>query len=187
MTEKQQIRKKGQSARRGMSEEERKTASLAIARRIAASDEFKKACRIMIYQAMPDEADLDYLTELPEAEGKQFCYPHVLGEGKMEVLFPSGADEWVTGQFGIMEPDPAKASVVAPEELELILCPCTAFDEKGGRMGMGGGYYDRYLPACVNAVIAAVAFETQKVETVPTEETDVRMNLIFTDAEEYRA
>ena len=129
MTEKQTVREKGIMARRGMRPEERVAASMEIARKIAASDEFKDADTVLIYRAMPDEVDLDFLAKLPEAEGKRICY-----------------------------------------------------DEDGNRMGMGGGYYDRYLPKCGNAIIAAVAFEAQKALTVPVEETDIPMDMIFTES-----
>ena len=186
MTEKQRIRTQGKKARRAMRPEERSEASVRIARRIGDSVEFRCAETILIYNAVPDEVDLGFLTGLPEAEGKKFCYPHVLGEGKMEILQPSGPGDWKEGQYGIMEPDEKTSLKVNAEELDLVLCPCTAFDEQGGRMGMGGGYYDRYLPNCVNAVIAAAAFEAQKVSAVPSEETDVPMDMVFTESAVYR-
>ncbi|MBP0985858.1 MAG: 5-formyltetrahydrofolate cyclo-ligase [Oscillospiraceae bacterium] len=187
MTEKQAVREKGIQARRGMETGERIAASMEIARRIVASDEFRNAGTILIYRAMPDEVDLRFLTELPEAVGKSFCYPRVLTKNRMEALLPSGDKGWKKGRFGILEPDPEASLRIQPEELELVLCPCTAFDEDGRRMGMGGGYYDRYLPKCGKAVIAAVAFEEQKVPAVPNEETDMRMELVFTEAAVYRA
>ena len=182
MTEKQAVRKKGIQARRALEAGERIAASIEIARKIAASDEFRNAGTILIYRAMPDEVDLKYLTEMSEAKGKRFCYPRVLTKNRMEALLPLGDEGWKEGRFGIMEPDPEVSVCVNPDELNLILCPCTAFDERGNRMGMGGGYYDRYLPKCGNAVIAAVAFEAQKVETVPVEKTDIPMDMIFTES-----
>ena len=71
---------------------------------------------------------------------------------------------WKTGAFGILEPDPARSELVPPEEIDLVLCPCAGFDGDGNRVGMGAGYYDRYLPRCSNAAIYAVAFEAQRLE-----------------------
>ena len=185
VTDKQQIREQGKLARREMKPEERAAASMEIARRIAASDVFADAGTVLIYKAMPDEVDLGFLTELPESEGKRFCYPRTLKEHRMEALLPSGPQDWKTGRFGIMEPDPETARHVSQDELDLVLCPCTAFDENGGRMGMGGGYYDRYLPGCGHAVVAAVAFEAQKTVSVPTDEHDIRMERVFTEKAVY--
>ena len=103
----------------------------------------------------------------------------------MEALLPSGPDGWKKGMLGITEPDPDTALPVAPDELDLVICPCSAFDESGRRMGMGGGYYDRYLPLCSRAVITAAAFEAQKADFVPTEEWDIEMERVFTEAKTY--
>ena len=169
-----------------MTPAERAAASRIIAGHIAESEEFRNAKTVFLYKAVPDEVDLSYLLQMPEAEGKRFCYPRILGKGIMEVLQPEESYGWCTGKFGITEPDPDRALHVGAEELDLILCPCTAFDEDGRRMGMGGGYYDRYLPGCVNAVIAAVAFEAQKAQSVPSDAYDVRMDIIFTEKSIYR-
>ncbi|MBP0970109.1 MAG: 5-formyltetrahydrofolate cyclo-ligase [Oscillospiraceae bacterium] len=185
MTDKNRVRQEGLDARRGMTPEERAAASAEISKRVASSEEFRTAKTVLIYRAMPDEVDLCYLTQLPEAEGKRFCYPRIIGRGKMEALLPSGPEGWKEGKFGILEPDPETSSAVRQDEFDLILCPCTAFDMNGDRMGMGGGYYDRYLPGCLNAVIAAVAFDAQKVPEVPTEETDIRMEIVFSEKETY--
>lgn len=68
----------------------------------------------------------------------------------------------------------------------MVICPCTVFDEYGNRMGMGAGVYDRYLPKCKNACVAAVAFECQKAEVLHAEEWDKTMNLIFSEAAVYQ-
>ena len=73
MTEKEKVRQEGLDARRGMTPEQRKAASMEIVRRIAGSEAFRGARTVLIYRAMPDEADLSLLTELSEAEGKRFC------------------------------------------------------------------------------------------------------------------
>ena len=103
----------------------------------------------------------------------------------MIALIPSGADPWKPGAFGIREPAREASEEVKPEDIDLVICPCTVFDESCNRMGMGAGYYDRYLPKCVNAVICAVAFEAQKTEHVPADEWDRPMDLVFTEESVY--
>ena len=63
-----------------------------------------------------------------------------------------------------------------------MVCPGTAFDDTGARLGMGGGYYDRFLPKCVNAVFLMAAFEVQRAVSLPCSPLDVPMDLIVTES-----
>ena len=56
-----------------------------------------------------------------------------------------------------------------------------AFDEAGRRLGMGAGYYDRYLPRCGKAKKILVAFDAQRLEQVYTEDCDVPMDAVVTE------
>lgn len=88
---------------------------------------------------------------------------------------------WRKGPFGIPEPNPEYSMAVAPEEIDLVLCPCSAFDRGRRRLGMGGGYYDRFLGKCVHADSMAVAFAVQEADEVPTEAFDRKMNNVITE------
>jgi hypothetical protein len=69
---------------------------------------------------------------------------------------------------------------------QLFSCGTFAFDEEGRRLGMGGGYYDRYLPECVNAYVAAAAYEVQKAEEIPADEYDVPVDAVISEKRIYR-
>ena len=181
MSLKKDVRNRGILARNAIAPEQRDELSRQIVLRIAGWEVFRQARTVLIYRAMPHEADLSLLNGLPESEGKRFCYPVVLGKGNMEARYSGIAGSWRTGRFGISEPAPESSLLIPPEELDLVLCPCTAFDRKGGRLGMGGGYYDRFLPLCIHATAAAVAFRVQEMERVPMEETDRVMDWIITE------
>ena len=101
----------------------------------------------------------------------------------MTALCPETENAWISGAFGIPEPDPARSAEIPPEELDLVLCPCTAFDGAKNRLGMGGGYYDRFLPRCSRAVKAAAAFDCQRSDQVPMDSRDQSMDLVITESQ----
>ena len=171
------IRKRGIRARDALSPEVRAELSGRTAERIAASSEFQNARTVLIYRAVRGELDLGELVHL--APDKRYVYPLCLDAGEMVALLP-GEDAWQKGAYGIEEPVRALSEEVQPEEIDMVICPCTAFDGAGRRMGMGAGYYDRYLPKCRRAVIAAVAFDEQRAAIVPVQPWDVPTQIVFT-------
>ncbi len=82
------------------------------------------------------------------------------------------------GRWGILEP--AKPRWVAAERLELIVIPGLAFDRVGGRLGHGGGHFDRLL-AQGRGFKVGVAFERQILAAVPSEAHDVPMDAVVTE------
>lgn len=182
-----QIRKSKIAARDALSKEERLSLSERIAKRVIESEEFTQAKKILIYKGIRGEVRLEPLETLAADMGKVFCYPLCIEDHQMIALHPWGDESWVKGAYGIMEPVRELSDEIKPEEIDLVICPCTAFDEKCNRMGMGAGYYDRYLPKCVNAHVVSVAFEVQKVDAVPVDEWDKAMEKTFTESAVYIA
>ena len=186
MMEKDLLRKEKIKARNSLTSEERRERSEAACRRILEDGDYRNAKTVMVYKAVRGELRLDLLESVNASspEPKRFVYPLCLGKGRMLAVEPGNPDmnsaAWKKGSFRIPEPDPEYGTVVPPEEIDYIICPCTAFDEKNRRLGMGGGYYDRFLPLCKNAVIVAVAFEIQKADSVPCDELDQPVEKVFT-------
>ncbi|TKB50721.1 5-formyltetrahydrofolate cyclo-ligase [Ferrimonas aestuarii] len=83
-------------------------------------------------------------------------------------------------RFKIQEPCLNKCAMVLPSQLELILTPLVGFDGKGNRLGMGGGFYDRYLAHCPQAIKIGVAHDCQQVDAIPVEPWDIGLNYIVT-------
>ena len=179
------MRKAGIAARDALSPEERVHFSKSIVRRILESEEFQSAETILIYRAVRGEVRLEALEEAAE---KRLLYPLCISKTEMIALQPQKGEEgWKKGAFGIPEPVRELSLEIPPEKIDLVICPCTVFDEACGRMGMGAGYYDRYLKKCVNAHIVSVAFEVQKADRIEMQPWDQPMEKVFTEAAVYTA
>ena len=173
------------AARRNLLPEERRAFSHIIVEKILHSEAFQNAKYILSYRAMKDEVDLAELDEIARQQGKIISYPRCINKTEMAAMCPKTAVAWRSGRHGIVEPVLEQSVLIPPENLDLVLCPCAAFDVKGRRMGMGAGYYDRYLPNCTHAVIAAVAFENQRLDQAEVKEWDCPMDMVFTEKNLY--
>ena len=173
------LRNQYTEARNRLSPADRMDKSARVVRCIAVLPEFRNAHTVMLYRAVRGELSLDSLSDCPSAAGKVFAYPRCISKTEMAALVPG---KWQAGAFGIPEPEEASSGVVRPEEIDLVICPGVAFDHAGARLGMGGGYYDRFLPKCVNAVFLMAAFEAQRAASLPRSGLDVPMDLIVTEA-----
>ena len=177
------LRKERIAAREALSPEQRQAASRAIAAHLRELPAYQEAKTVLLYQAVRGEVSLDALAPA----GKQVCFPLCLSAGEMAALAPRDALALAPGRFGIPAPVPERSRLIPPEEIDLVVCPCTAFDEKCSRMGMGAGFYDRYLEKCVNAEIVSVAFECQKAVRIPTAPWDKAVGLTVTERQVYHA
>jgi 5-formyltetrahydrofolate cyclo-ligase len=133
------------------------------------------------YRALGGEIDPEPLLMRLVAAGLPLCLP-VAAERSEEGLWfrlwrPQ--EPLVRGPFGAQEPA-AAAPLVVPD---LVLTPLLAFDRRGGRLGRGGGYYDRTLERLGAAGVWAVglAFAEQEVEDVPLEPHDIRLDGVLTE------
>ena len=172
------LRKRMIQARNALTPEEQAERSARAVARLAESPLFRSARTVMIYDHVAGELSLDSLLEHPAAAGKCFCYPLCLSRTEMIAMVPGA---WQTGPYGIREPVRTLSEQVQPEDIDLVVCPGTAFDPACRRMGMGGGYYDRFLPKCTRARIVMVAFEAQKVDEIPADAWDQPVEQVFTE------
>ncbi len=90
--------------------------------------------------------------------------------------------ELIQGPFGNMEPDPQKCKVVPIDSIDIAVIPGIAFDEKGGRLGTGKGYFDQFIPRLpITARKVSLAFEDQMIQQVPMESHDKYIDIIITE------
>ena len=181
--ERRALRKALILARNSLTPVERAEKSARAVELLVQSEAFRAARTVMIYDHVGGELSLDSLLTHPAAAGKRFCYPLCVSRTEMIAMIPGA---WKPGAYGIREPVRELSEEIPPEELDLVVCPGTGFDPACNRMGMGGGYYDRYLPRCVNARIVLVAFEAQKVPALPVDPWDRPVEQVFTEPAVYQ-
>ena len=179
---KQEQRRKALAARTAMPDAERTAASAAICARLAKLPTLQSPCTVLSYRALPGEADLSALHDALLARGFRLVFPVTLPDRSLAFHEPRG---WVTGRFGVTEPDVETSLPVAPEEIDVALLPCVGFDAQCRRLGHGAGCYDRTLPRCAHALRVAVAFEAQKLPAIVCGEHDLPMDVVVTEKQTY--
>lgn len=175
---KDSLRQQVLDARFRLSAGERKAKSRQIEERLFALPEFRAARSILFYASFRSEVETWDMIRRALAEGKRVILPRV--RGKQLALFEiRNFDEDVKpGTWDI--PEPVSGRPAAVQEADLVIVPGSVFDERGNRMGYGGGFYDRLLPAFSGPTVA-LAFELQIVDSVPVGPHDVPVRKIVTE------
>jgi 5-formyltetrahydrofolate cyclo-ligase len=133
---------------------------------------------ILTYLAFRNEPDLSLFFDLfPDAN---WIVPRI-AKGRRLVLHPYDPTRLVRHRFGMLEPA-ADLPVIDPATLDVALVPGVAFDRQGGRLGFGGGYYDRLLPT-TPALRIGITFDQCLAEELPCGEHDQRMTWVATPTE----
>lgn len=178
--EKHEARLQGRGARAGIGAADRESASLAVAHRALKLPSVSGARMVLAYAATADELDPAPLVSELRSRGARVAYPRVTGPGVLALHWCDSEGSLAPGYCGIAEPD-AGLPIAAADEFDLVLVPGTAFDEACGRLGMGGGFYDRLLPDLdTEALAIGLAFDEQVVTEVPAEAHDVRLDVVLT-------
>lgn len=175
--EKASIRTRMRRICKSMDAAERKMLSEAACDRLSETAEFQRAEYILSYMAMPHECDPSKIAELAWKTGKKIAFPVCEEDHLLGLYIPSGANAFVSGKYGIWEPDTRLSVRIEPARIEFIIVPGVAFDRTGGRLGQGAGYYDRLL-STVKAFRAGFCFPEQMIEKVPVDIHDCPMDAI---------
>jgi 5-formyltetrahydrofolate cyclo-ligase len=163
---------------------ERAQAAEALAARVAEWHSFRNAKAVACFASNLDEIDTDPLLRRILAEGKTLLLPYITGEGAAAVMAMAPVKDLekdlAEGAFGIREPRPEARTGEALQP-DLILAPGLAFDLRGGRLGKGKGFYDRYL-AGLSGLRAGVGYDVQITDkNLPLDPHDQLMDAVVTD------
>jgi len=139
---------------------------------------------VFIYVNFRSEVETVELIHQCLAREKMVAVPYT--DVKSKALLPFRIDnpekDLSPGYCAIPEPDPDRATLVLPEKIDIAVLPGSVFDIYGGRLGYGGGYYDRFLVnAAPQALRIGFAFERQIVDKVPLEPHDQPLDILITE------
>jgi len=183
------LRRQLRQARRQLTPSQQRRAARALYRQLAQHPLFRRSRHIALY--LPNDGEIDPRPLLLEAQkrGKATYLPVLNAWPRTRMVFQriKPSESLRSNRFGIFEPASCPARQRRIWALDLILMPLVGFDEQGGRLGMGGGFYDRslaYRKRRKNGhkpTLLGLAHECQKVDRLPLAAWDVSLQATVTD------
>lgn len=185
--QKEELRAQSKAFLRSISTTDLNLQSALIADRISAMPEWDRAKTILGFVPGNHEPDINKLLKEAISTGKRICLPQFnpIQTTYSAVLVSNPNTDLISGKYGVLEPK-AGSEVIPFSEIDCVLVPGLAFDSTGGRLGRGGGWFDRML-AEIRGLRIGVAFSVQLVGNVPVESHDIRMDCLVTAEELIRA
>ena len=176
---KAEIREQIKRLRAGIGPDDKIARSRTVGEAVLTTDVYKSADSIMLYYSIGNEVDTTMIAEHSFADGKQVIYPVTDEEsGRITPIEIVKGARFTRGGFGIPEP----SGEVYTGRIDLVIVPGVAFDHGGGRLGFGKGCYDAFL-SHTDAYKIGLCYDVQLLDTLPTEEHDVRMDAVVTESE----
>lgn len=161
--------------------------SEVIQKSVMTTEAFKGSKLVCVYISVPHEVNTDLVIEECHKTGKKVCVPAFCMEtGEYRMTECSEGEELVMGPMRVNQPKNHRW--VDFKDIDFMIVPGVAFDRWCGRLGHGGGHYDRILMEWMSSskyiagrLKAGLAFESQMVRKVPMDETDVRLDMVVTE------
>lgn len=176
------LRRRARDARRALSAPTRVGAATAIRDRLRDLPELGPARTVLVYAAGPNEVDIAGVAADLRARGVTTLYPRVRGQ-HLDLVVVEDPVHLVTGHRDLLEP---AGTPTDGTDIDTVLVPGVAFDLQGGRLGQGGGHYDRLLAGIGDALRVGIAFACQLVPQVPRAAHDLAVDIVVTERSVHR-
>lgn len=177
------LREATRAARRGLSSGERARAAAVVVDRIRELPEVRRAGTVLLYAATNDEVELAGLVGALRHRGTRTLFPKVRGH-ELDLIATTDLRSLEPGYRGVREPMGPR---VDAGFVDVALVPGVAFDPTGGRVGQGGGHYDRLLPRLADGCLrVGVCFACQVVPRVPRASHDAPVDVVVTETAVHR-
>ncbi len=189
------LRRMLRSARRALTPAQQRQAARDLYRQLAQHPLFRRARHIALYLPSDGEIDPYLLREAAWRRGKQVYLPVLTRWPRTRMCFQrlQPGERLTRNRFRIAEPRQAVARQRKPWALDLLLMPLVGFDERGGRLGMGGGFYDRALAyrqrhrQWQKPPLLGLAHACQQVDRLTLADWDIPLQATVTDRGWYGA
>ena len=138
----------------------------------------------LLYLDLPYEVNTQKIIKRCLSVNKVVVLPAFVEEKRKTSLMKidNMTTDLIPGPRGVLEPDPGRCKLVPLENIDIAIIPGIAFDEKGGRIGTGKGYYDKLIPdLSVTTRKVALSLECQILQQVPMESHDKHVDIIITE------
>jgi 5-formyltetrahydrofolate cyclo-ligase len=182
--DKKLLRRQVRQRRRALSVFQQRRASERLTRHLLDRPEFVSANTVAVYLAADGEIDPKPLIKVAWRLGKRVYLPVLRAGNYLRFAEYKPAARLRRNRLGI--PEPAIKRFRDPRRLDLVLMPLVAFDRRGGRLGMGGGFYDRTFAFLLaeskrRPALVGLAHAFQEAESLSMEAWDVPMVAVATD------
>jgi 5-formyltetrahydrofolate cyclo-ligase len=182
--EKRVLRRRCHEIRVGFPLEKVQQSSRAVCHHLSSWSTFRKAKVVLSFLTFRNEIDPSQLFH--RWPDKHWLVPRVVegtelaaGEKPFLALHSHDPQRLARHRFGMLEPESGLPRI-DPDQTELILAPGVAFDRRGGRLGYGGGFYDRLFPLASRALRVGVTYEELVFDAIPMASWDHRVEWLVT-------
>lgn len=180
-SEKKLLRRRYRSVRDSLSPELQARCKELHLSRLLELEQYRNADTVLCYYSVGSEADTAGIIRRALQDGKTVACP-VCGSSRREMTFRciASPDDLVPGSYGIPEPQ-TDAPPVGDDRMHSSICivPALSFDASGGRLGYGGGYYDRFLSGYSGFSVGLCSPCCKSDEPLPRDSFDVRVDLVL--------
>ena len=177
--QKESVRKILRQKKEAMLPEERLSKSQRICRHLM--NVISDGETVMVFTSKEKEVNTRPLIMALFGQGNPVVVPIIVKEDySLRLSYLRDFSALVPSTFGVPEPIGSEIPAAA-DDIDTIILPMLGFDRKGGRIGYGAGYYDRFLSKNPGLRKIGIAFACQEVENLPIDENDIRMDAIITE------
>ncbi|WP_245792351.1 5-formyltetrahydrofolate cyclo-ligase [Teredinibacter waterburyi] len=181
------LRKQLRAERRALSVSQQAASSLSLLAQLRRQRVIQNANTIALYFACDGEISPHLFARWALRHNKILCFPCVNACQQMVFRRFMGANKLIRNRFNILQPHPSGAAVPAAN-IDVVLMPLVGFDRSGNRLGMGGGFYDRYFAykrrrPHARPYLIGLAHSLQEIESLEGENWDIPLDAIATESD----